>query len=213
MKNLACIVLVVSQIATATTLDVHVYHSPGVQASVLAEAHDLLARILRVSGIELRWRPGPATSPEALRVVFPEPARPGRERELVCAARREIALLIVDGVGGATTPTALGYANPLAPEGVNATILYRRVIEAGNEHGVPIGTLLGHAMAHEIGHVMLRSSGHAKNGLMAGDWDSAQFQRVRSGGLFFKRDEAERIKGSIAGAGCSDVAALSGALR
>jgi hypothetical protein len=60
---------------------------------------------------------------------------------------------------------------------------------------------------------MLRSSGHAKNGLMAGDWDSAQFQRVRSGGLFFKRDEAERIKGSIAGAGCSDVAAFSRAMR
>jgi hypothetical protein len=57
-------------------------------------------------------------------------------------------------------------------------------------------------MAHEIGHVLLRSFGHAQNGLMAGDWDKPQFQRVPSGGLLFKRDEAERIKASIVGEGC-----------
>jgi hypothetical protein len=209
MKKLTYIALAVSHITTATTLDVYVYHSTGVPDSVLAEAHSVLARILRVSGIELRWRPGPAASPEALRVVIPEPARPGRERELVCAARRDVAVLIVGDVGAAPTPTAFGYANPLAPEGVNATILYRRVTKVAAEHGVPIGTLLAHAIAHEIGHVLLRSSSHTKNGLMAGGWDNAQFQRVRHGELFFKRDEAERMEASITGKGCTDVTALS----
>ena len=213
MKKLACIALVVSHSTAATTLDVHVYHSIAVPDSVLAEAHDALARILRVSGIELRWRPGLATSPDALRVVIPEPAHPGRERELECAARRDIALLIVGEVGAARTPTAFGYANPLAPEGVNATILYRRVIVVANEHGVRTGTLLGHAMAHEIGHVLLRSSAHAKSGLMAGGWDFAQFQRVRRGELLFGRHQAERMKASILGQGCSDVTALSHARR
>jgi hypothetical protein len=213
MNKIGLIALVASRITAASTLDVHVYDRAGIPDSVLAEAHDVLARILRVSGIELHWRAGSASSPEAGRVVFPEPARPGRERELACAARRDVALLIVGHGPVAPTPTSLGYANPLAPEGVNATILYRRVTELANEHGLPIGTLLGHAVAHEIGHVLLRSNGHAKHGLMAGGWDRAQFQWIRRAGMFFEKDDAERMKASISGEGCSHGAALPTARR
>jgi hypothetical protein len=53
--------------------------------------------------------------------------------------------------------------------------------------------VLGHAMAHEIGHVLLGSSEHASSGLMQARWTPATLRLASAGLLAFRREEAERI--------------------
>src|SRR5688500_6149815 len=71
-----------------TTLDVHVYDWANVPASTIDQAGKVVAGILRLSGIELRWIMESPDSPEARKVILDEPPRPGRERQAACAARR-----------------------------------------------------------------------------------------------------------------------------
>jgi hypothetical protein len=66
---------------------------------------------------------------------------------------------------------------PDAQIGVNVTIFYDR-LERFSESGEIEGpTLLGHAMAHEIGHVLLGSTTeHSNSGIMKTRWSKADFQ-------------------------------------
>ena len=52
-------------------------------------------------------------------------------------------------------PGALGYALPDAEVGVNAMIFFDRIERFRKSGEVDLPTLLGHAMAHEIGHALL----------------------------------------------------------
>jgi hypothetical protein len=53
--------------------------------------------------------------------------------------------------------------------------------------------ILGHAMAHEIAHVLLGSSEHARSGLMEARWTPASWHLASAGLLAFRRDEIKRL--------------------
>jgi hypothetical protein len=190
-------------LAAQVPLEVHVYDWARTPAADLNGAKRVLAAILRVGGIELRWAIEPHDSIEALRVVLVDPPRPGQERKAACAARRDIALSILPDSAVKLKRGVLGYAEPLAPAGINATVLLNRVADAADVYGVSIGVVLGHAIAHEIGHVLLREVGHRKGGLMSGGWDAAQFRIVRSSGMFFDHGDARLMRAAIQGEGCA----------
>ena len=52
-----------------------------------------------------------------------------------------------------------------------------------------LGVVLGRAVAHEIGHFLLNTSGHARQGLMRARIDARDFADLRDGG-FGLDDEA-----------------------
>ena len=53
--------------------------------------------------------------------------------------------------------------------------------------------LLGHVLAHEIGHVLLGSA-HSRLGLMSANWDQRGYTKMACGELEFSDDEAQRLK-------------------
>ncbi|MGH9783343.1 MAG: hypothetical protein ACRD88_04085, partial [Terriglobia bacterium] len=57
--------------------------------------------------------------------------------------------------------------------------------------------ILGHAIAHEIGHVLLSMNGHSRHGLMQANWAGKDFQRMTMGGLAFASGEAGRIRAEV----------------
>lgn len=196
--------IIAYSVVSLCTLDVHVYDWAKVPTSTLDYATQTLARILRASGIQLRWIMEQPDSREGRTVMLVNPPRPGHERDAACAARRDIALLILpDDTTARFKRGVLGYAEPLAPAGVNTTVFYARSIDAAHEHGIPVGLVLGHAIAHEIGHVLLRTSSHRKGGLMAGGWDSTAFQFMRRSDLPLDKDDARLMRATITGEGCS----------
>jgi hypothetical protein len=135
------------------------------------------------------------------------PPRPGQEREAACAARRDIAVSILPDSSAKLKRGVLGYAEPLAPAGINVTVYLARVTGASDEHGVSVGVVLAHAIAHEIGHVLLRTASHRRGGLMSGGWEAGQFRLMRAAGMFFDKGDARLMRAAISGEGCGQIVA------
>jgi hypothetical protein len=64
------------------------------------------------------------------------------------------------------SPQALGYALPCAKSGMQVTIYADRVETVSWTTLAGFYRVLGHALAHEVGHVLLRSCAHDDSGLM-----------------------------------------------
>lgn len=94
-------------------------------------------------------------------------------------------------------PGALGYSLPFAHCGAHVVILYDRVEEATRNWNVPDSVVLGHAMAHELGHVLLGSSEHTSGGLMKGYWTAATWRLASAGLITFDDAEIKRIKAAL----------------
>jgi hypothetical protein len=203
MTNCFLLICLAGKLAAQTTLDVHVCNSALNSAEDVERSSKVLASILRLGGIELRWILEPPDSLEAAKVILVEPPRPGMERKAACAARRDIALWILPDSAAGHPRGVLGYSEPLAPAGINANVYYSRVVSLSAEYGIPVPVLLGHAMAHEIGHVLQRSHKHGRHGIMAGPWDDSRLRRIRTSGLFFMPQEVRRMAAAVKGEGCA----------
>ena len=78
-------------------------------------------------------------------------------------------------------------------------ILYDRVETVARNADADVATVLGHAMAHEIGHLLL-PAGHSLSGLMGADWDANDLRQAEGGRLLFTPDQAALIRARLAGA-------------
>ena len=54
-----------------------------------------------------------------------------------------------------------------------------------------IGVVLGRAIAHEVGHHLLNTAGHARHGLMRARIDARDFADLRDGGFDLDDDAAQ----------------------
>jgi hypothetical protein len=60
-----------------------------------------------------------------------------------------------------------------------------RVFALARDAGWQFGELLGHAAAHEIGHLLLRSSRHSPAGIMRANWETEDLRKLSHAGLTF----------------------------
>jgi hypothetical protein len=58
-------------------------------------------------------------------------------------------------------------------------------------------SILGHVIAHELGHIFLASSTHSRRGIMRPQWADADLRLALSGGLLFNSQQAKRIASNL----------------
>jgi hypothetical protein len=156
------------------SLPIHVYNLADVHITSLEHALGVTARILAAAGIEPVFEPGNADSPEAHRSDF--------TRSSLCSKRQKphgrdfLVVRIVRGFPAEVLPSMLGFSLPFAQNGVDVTVFYDRVERAGSGTTAARETVLGSALAHEIGHVLLRSAEHSASGIMRAVWGRADYQ-------------------------------------
>jgi hypothetical protein len=197
--------LVSGSSARAEPLQVTVYDNALLTKEVREAAFDGLRRIFRQSGIALQLVEGDLSAPEASLVIYPATPRPGHEQEAACRARRDIALLIVPAAPSGLAKAVLGIAQPLAGEGVNVRIFDDRIRGAALRENRAYAAVLSHAIAHEIGHVLLRSGAHSGRGLMSGVWTAFEYGWMANGLMFFADDEARKMQMNMDGSSCRDM--------
>ncbi len=97
------------------------------------------------------------------------------------------------------SPEVMGFA-PGAPDAraEMAFVLYDRVRENARRQRVEIGTLLGHVIAHELGHLLLPAPSHAQDGIMRGRWQHRDFEMAGRGQLFFEGPQGALIRRALA---------------
>lgn len=152
-------------------LNIHLYNLAGVSSRTLNHAKEDAARVLATAGVNVVYSRVPADAPEAHTV---DQSVPPTRRE----SRGYLVVTIARGFPVNYLPGALGYALPNVEIGVNATIFYDRIerFKESAEIEMDLPTLLGHAMAHEIGHVLLGTTEHSTTGIMKARWSKADFQ-------------------------------------
>ena len=172
----------------AATLTVLVHDLAAVPQKVLAGAQWEVARIFSRADVRIEWLYCPATPG----VSFPDHP-PGT-----------IILRLVPTELDFVSGTAMGYA--LLPQGEpgHATVSFRRVqrsVARQTTSAASLERVLGHAMAHELGHVLLGPNAHFELGLMLPNWDARNFDDMSKGRLNFTGEQARRIHDAVIGLG------------
>jgi hypothetical protein len=96
--------------------------------------------------------------------------------------------------------TSLGYSviEPNDERPVFSTIYFNRVQSLAEIARVDTSVVLGRVIAHELGHLLLRSSEHTPSGLMRAFWSQAELQGRRPDDWRFTRGERVHLRAALA---------------
>lgn len=203
--------LLLGMTAQSAEVQVTVYDRAGLAGHVKTTTLRTAERILSRAGLEVQWRDGSLDSEEAALITYPESPRKGREQEASCAARRDIALEILPSAPAGLSKSVLGSAQPMARQGLNVRVFDERVRVTALAQNRPHAVVLAHVIAHEIGHVLLRTNGHGRAGLMSQVWSNHEYARMTDGLLLFETDQARAMRRVVAGEACSPIAGQTAA--
>jgi hypothetical protein len=180
-----------NKIDPAPTLSIRLYDQAQVPNTVLRLATAEADRLFRPTGFRIAWNHRLAESAEDRGTDMTSPAfrQAGSRGYLVVRLTRRTRASVFPG--------ALGYALPFAHTGAHVLIFYDRVEALAQPVNTAAYIILGHALAHEIAHVILRSSRHATVGLMEARWTPASWHLASAGLLAFRRDEIESMRAGL----------------
>jgi len=164
---------------------IRAYNNFGVATKILERAQRISDGILNEAGVQAVWRhcrmaSGPsATSADDCRDELDDD-------EVIVRIVRAPA-----GFGGANASFGYSLVNTDARRGSLATVFGDHVSAASDRVRLEPGTLLGRAMAHELGHLLLGTNTHSTEGLMRAVWpDAALLSRATSDWSFSPLDLA-----------------------
>ena len=151
---------------TPRQLVVRAYNPAHVDSAGIHTAGTVVRDTFRHAGILVSWLD---CSREPLRATTECDQPPGR---------MEIVARILTSSGSSPFPAILG--SSLFQNGIpttQVTIWADRVDNLARSAGADAGTLLGRAIAHEIGHVLLSTTRHTSRGLMRAEWTDHELIR------------------------------------
>ena len=174
-----------------TEIVVRVYDSTGSDASNRRAALEIAKSIVSVTSVELVWRTcdRPAQPQTSTETRFIDPCEaPMRAGELAVRILRS-------RVNDASRTPPLGDALiDSSGAGVLATIYFDRVEMVAAQTGIDVRTLLGRAIAHELGHLLMATSTHGTHGLMRPLWSQSEIRRHRTHDWLFSPMEIAAIR-------------------
>jgi hypothetical protein len=176
------------------TLSVHVYDQAQVPRGVLHQGTVEAMRLFRAAGIQITWNQPVVEAPEDRGLDMSEESSPTFRSP---DERPYLVVRLVRGMPASAVPGALGFALPFAHTGAQVCLFYDRVEALTRSANAASYVILGHALAHEIGHVLLGSSEHTTSGLMQARWSPATWHLATAGLLAFRREEAERLGAGV----------------
>ena len=173
-------------------LEIQLYNYSGVPAATLERAERDAARIYSRMDIEISWLGCPVTAEQAAQfTACGQSASPTRlTLRLLSNVMADRLPLGSDIFGLALLPVDSGF-------GITANVCAGRAREMSEASNLPEGLLLGHLVAHEVGHLLLGSSRHSVKGLMHTPWQGKELQMMSQGTMWFTPGEAERIRAQV----------------
>ena len=174
-------------VGLAATIFVRTFNNVGIPAADLAAAREHAQAVLQEAGLNIVWADcwvgdrRPADAPERCQepvggdIVLRLQKTSGTDRSRFVSMGFSLV-----GTEGAAPFLATVYVDRAESVAKGADIDTRRV--------------LGLAMAHEIGHVLLNSNSHAPRGLMRADWSRHELRRNDPAAWTFVDRDAARVR-------------------
>jgi hypothetical protein len=169
------------------TITVRVYNFTQALPAVLAEAEREAGQILAKAGLSVIWS-------ECWPVLPTNVSQQPCEEETLEATAIRLRILPIP-VGNSSQDTVFGFAIHPAL----ASVYYESAVRfAKNDEGrFEIPPILGCAMAHEIGHLLLGSRSHSFSGVMRSRWDREQLREAMMGALLFTPKQARLMQAEM----------------
>ena len=186
--NAAAIFSIALFTTEAAELTVRYYNEAQVSAKALAVAVETANLALRQAGITARW------------VDCYADASACRYGDEFAVVELTIAVTAKDAPAfSGTTNFTMGVS--LLPEkgtGVHAKVLWNRVTRYAKAYDVPAARVLGFVMAHEIGHLLMNTGAHSREGIMKAGWSGKDISLLAGRRLAFQGHEAAMMRRQLA---------------
>jgi hypothetical protein len=166
----------------ANPVTVRVYEATQLDPSVKTAALNLARTTLAAATVDVSWKP---CGPGAGAALCDRPPAGELVLRIVHSTvrydRRSLPL------GDALVDTA-------SADAILATVYLDRVVRVAKAARMDTRTLLGYAIAHELGHLLLASSSHNTRGLMRPIWRDEELRSARSADWSFTAQEIAAIR-------------------
>jgi Zn-dependent peptidase ImmA (M78 family) len=160
------------------TIEVVTANQARIPRETVKRAEQVATRIFLAAGIRLEWT---NTAPDSV--------EPYRE------SAQQLKIHIVPDSPMKQAGRRLGVAERLVDNSDRrAFVFYDRIVDLARLNGVDVAPILGHALAHEMGHVLLPYGSHTSQGIMREEWDRAQFEAIAKGLLTFTAQHTDLIR-------------------
>jgi hypothetical protein len=162
---------------------VTVYNRSHMRVQTLIEGEQVAGRILRRAGVESVWVNCPLTSETVSDCLEP-------------ADRTRLVLTILQHWSStASQATMLGMAGQ-SEDGVGSYcyVFQTRLDDLVGRKHISASRLLGHAIAHEVGHLLKGSDSHSREGIMAANWYVDQIDAANREALTFTLGDIAAIR-------------------
>jgi hypothetical protein len=165
----------------------------GVSRGLLLRAEGEASIILNQAGLEAVWVDCPLVEAD----LDDYPACPQT------LGRTDFSLRVITAKDADLVSShheALGQALECAAGevGCSAYVFYRDVLALARQGDAAEYQLLGHALAHEIGHLLLGPNSHSAAGIMRGKWNERDLQAIARAYLFFTDAQSEQLREDVA---------------
>ena len=158
---------------------VRIYNYAEVDPEVLRRAEAETARVFRQAGVELQWIEFDMSGAADKAPVVPSDVPVYNLR------------LLSKSMAGRLPRPARKFGIALQ---IDAFLFVHRIRDLARDSGFPLPLVLGHIMAHELGHLLLGENSHSTAGIMSETLRQGEFERAAMGGLLFANDEARRMR-------------------
>ena len=164
-------------------LQVSVFNSSPVLPSTVERAESEAGHVLRDAGVGVIWLNCPQDARhEASLGPCSEASFPSHLHLRIVRASRGLK------------PTTVGISFVGEDgKGCYADLFYQPIQQLQEETHVSPSVVLGNAMAHELGHLLLGTNSHSSSGLMRSHWTGKDLAKASKGNLRFSQEQSIRI--------------------
>jgi len=191
-RGLLGVALAASVMAAAPQpkITVLVYDYAEVPLKTLVSAQQQAATIFNTAGIEIEWRHGFPAPNEAV-PAYPPAGGPDK-LEVLILSRAMVSRMKpgLNDLARALLPSSSGF-------GTVVYIYADRCRELVSGRGWAYGSILGHILAHELGHLLLGLGAHRTGSIMQPNWGENELCRALQRRMLFPSWQAEQMRAQV----------------
>jgi len=172
--------------AARLRISVMVFDQAEVSDHTLREAQERADAILNQAGVEVKWIDCHQSANASVCETVAQP-----DRLILTIVTEDNRRVFGEDVLGRSMP------GDGSAHGVYARVFYGHILAKAEQERVNPAQLLGLAVAHEFGHLLLGPKAHSAEGIMRANWGRRDMAMGAKGQLRFNDQQAARIRDDV----------------